>query len=479
VRLLTFILNTPDTTLFLNIILSLTIVAISLWGYYRLGRPTPLYFGAAYLLFALSHLILLTGYGTVLENFLILVRTLGYVLVAVGLFAILKDIIEHRKAEEALRGSEEHLNVTFEQTAVGIVEFFTNDTIDRCNQKFAEILGCTQGELVSRSIWDIIPPDDHLLHFEAINGVLRGNLPEYSGEMLITRSDHSLVWCQISLSAVRTDTGKPKYFILVLKDIAERKRVEEELSLLNTGLESRIAERTRELEWANSALLAENQQRSLAEEKLKCSLVEKEILIKEIHHRVKNNLQVIISLLFLQAKKTDDPRSESALIDSQTRVKSMALVHEKLYQSDSLSSIDFHGYLQNLITNLMITYGVDQTRVRITISVNELPLTINTAIPLGLIMNELVSNSLKYAFPNGQPGNLSVSGDIYENTMSVKVRDDGQGIPASLDWKHAESLGLHLVQMLIRQLKGTVELSRESGTEFTLTIPLARKGGVV
>ncbi|MEI8331238.1 MAG: histidine kinase dimerization/phosphoacceptor domain -containing protein [Methanomicrobiales archaeon] len=476
---MTFILNTPETTLFLNVILSLTIVAISLWGYYRLGGPTPLYFGAAYLFFTLSHLILLSGYGTFLETILILVRTLGYILVAVGLFALLKDIIEQKKAKEALMESEEYINVMFEQTSFGIVEFFTNDTIDRCNRKFAEIFGCTQGELVSRSIWDIIPSYDKLLHFEDINGVLQGVLQEYSGEILITRSDHSLVWCQISLSAVRSETGKSKYFILVLKDIAEHKRIAEELSLLNAGLEGRIAERTRELEWANSALLAENQQRSLAEEKLKCSLLEKEILIKEIHHRVKNNLQVIISLLSVQAKNTEDPRSESALLDSQTRVKSMAIVHEKLYQSDSLSSIDFHGYLQNLIGNLMITYGIDQTRVRITIAVNELPLAINTAIPLGLIMNELVSNSLKYAFPGGQSGNLSVSSTVYENSIVVNVRDDGQGIPASLDWKHAESLGLHLVQMLTRQLKGTVELSRENGTEFTLTIPLAQRGGVV
>jgi len=471
--------NPTTLTPLVNLILSLTIVAISLWGYHRLKGPTPLYFGAAYLLFALSHLILLLGYEQVLATFLIVVRTLGYILVAVGLFAILKDIIEHKRSEEALKESEEHLNITFEQTAVGIVEFFTNDTINRYNRKFAEILGCTEGGLISKSIWDVIPPDDHLLHYEAINSVIRWDQQEYSGEMLITRSNHSLVWCQISLSAARTERGKPKYFILVLEDITERKSAEEKLSLLNTGLESRIVERTRELEWANSALVAENRQRSLAEEQLRHSLLEKEILIKEIHHRVKNNLQVIISLLFLQARKTEDPRSEAALTDSQTRVKSMALVHEKLYQSDSLSSIDFHGYLQNLISNLMITYGIDQTRVRITISVHELPLTINTAIPLGLIMNELISNSLKYAFPDGRTGVLIVSGDVYENTMIIKVRDNGRGIPKSLDWKHAESLGLHLVQMLTRQLKGTIELSQESGTEFTLTIPVAQSGGAV
>lgn len=470
-------LETIDLTVFVNLVLSLTIVAVSLWGYYRIGRPTPLYFGAAYLLFALSHLVLLTGFPHNPQTLLIVMRTMGYILVAVGLFAILSDILERRKAEEALQESEEHLNVTFEQTAVGIVEFFTNDAIERYNQKFAEILGCSGDELLTRSIWEIIPPDDHLLHFEAINGVIRGDLPEYSGEMLITRKDHSLVWCQISLSAVRTESGKPKYFILALEDITERKHAEEELSLLNSGLESRIAERTRELERVNQALMTENQQRSLIEEQLKSSLHEKDILIKEVHHRVKNNLQIIVSLLYLQARKTDDHVSEAALIDSQTRIKSMALIHEKLYQSDSLSSIDFQGYLQNLIANLMITYGIDPKRVRIDLSIQPLPLTINTAIPLGLIMNELISNSLKYAFPDGQTGKLSIRGDVNGDTMVVNVRDNGKGIPESLDWKHAESLGLHLVQMLTRQLKGTIELSGQEGAEFTLTIPVASGGG--
>jgi PAS domain S-box-containing protein len=459
-----------------NLILSLAIVTVSLWGYYRIGKPTPLYFGAAYLLFAISHLLLL--FRTVPESDLIYLRAPGYILIAVGLFALFRDILERRKAEEALMESEEHLNVTFEQTSVGIMEFFTNDAISRYNRKFAEILGVTEDELINRPIWDIISTDDSLQHFETINRVIRGDLQEYSGEILIPRHNNSRVWCQISLSAVRTDLGKPKYFILVLEDITERKHAEEELSRLNTGLESRIIERTRELEWVNSALVTENRQRSLAEEKLKTSLQEKEILIKEIHHRVKNNLQIIISLLFLQAKKTDDPLSEAALTDSQTRVKSMALIHEKLYQSDSLSSIDFHGYLQNLVSNLMITYGIDKNRVRTQISVQQLPLTITTAIPLGLIMNELVSNSLKYAFPGGREGILSVSSNVHENTVIVKVRDNGWGIPESLDWKHAESLGLCLVQMLTRQLKGTIELSRESGTEFTLTIPLVQ-GGMV
>jgi PAS domain S-box-containing protein len=464
--------ETIDLTVLVNLLLSITIVVVSLWGYHRIGKPTPLYFGAAYVLFAVSHLVLLTGAGWFPQILLIPMRIGGYLLVAIGLFALLQEILDRQRAEESLKESEEHQSATFEQTAVGIVEFLPGDRISRCNRTFARILGSPENELVSRSIWDVIPPDDHLLHFRGINEVLRNERREYSGEMLITRNDGTAVWCQALLSAVRAPDLTPKYFILVIADITDRKRAEEELFSLNTGLESRIVERTQELERVNRALVTENNQRSLAEDQLRKSLQEKEVLIKEIHHRVKNNLQIIVSLLFLQAAKTGDPTSADALMDSQTRVKSMALVHEKLYQSADVSSIDFQAYLQNLVSNLMVTYGVDQARIRVTVAAEDLPLTINTAIPLGLIMNEMVSNSLKYAFPDNRGGELCITGQVAGKNIIVSVRDNGCGIPESLDWKHAESLGLHLVQMLTRQLRGTVELIRIHGTEFVITIPV-------
>jgi two-component sensor histidine kinase len=339
------LLESVDLTVLTNLVLSITVVAISIWGYSRIGKPTPLYFGMAYVLFALSHFITLIGMNQLHATALIMLRTAGYILVAVGLFAIIRDIIGRQQFE----------------------------------------------------------------------------------------------W---------------------------------ELEVFNTKLEDRVAERTQELMMANRLLIEEVRQRSFAEDRLKLALHEKEVLLKEIHHRVKNNLQIIISLLFLQAKKNDDPATTAALMDSQTRVKSMALVHEKLYQSENLSSIDFAGYLQNLVSNLMVAYGAENRHIRVSITAKDLPLTINTAIPLGLIMNELVSNTLKYAFPDGRDGDLSIEGHAQSDTMRIIVRDNGVGIPGSLDWRYTESLGLHLVQMLTRQLKGTVDLSRGGGTEFRFTIPV-------
>jgi PAS domain S-box-containing protein len=469
-------LESIDLTVLVNLLLSLTIVIVSIWGYIRIGKPTPLYFGIAYLLFALSHLAMLTGYAPVAGLPLILMRTGGYLLVAVGLFALIRDILERQRAEQALRESEERLCATFDQAAVGIVEFQPDERICRCNHRSAEILGCTEDKLLATPVWQIIPPDDSLWHLDAINRVLQGEYDEYCATIPLIRKDGALIWCQAYLSSVRGADTKPKYFILVLEDITARKLAEDELASLNTGLENRIQERTHELEWVNSALVTENRQRSTAEEQLRTSLHEKEVLLREIHHRVKNNLQIIVSLLYLQANKTDDPGFSEALMESQTRVRSMALIHEKLYQSDNLSSIDFEGYLKNLVANLMVSYGVDRSRVKVTIAVDSLPMTINTAIPLGLIMNELVSNTLKYAFPQGNSGEVSIRGSMEGDTIHICVRDNGRGIPESFDWKHADSLGLSLVQMLIRQLKGTIELSRNAGTEFTISVPTRGKG---
>ena len=472
-------LESINLTVLVNLLLSLTIVLVSVWGYFRIGKPTPLYFGIAYVLFALSHLAMLTGSTLIAGLPLILMRTGGYLLVAVGLFALIRDIIERQRAEQALRESEERLCATFDQAAVGIVEFLPDKRICRCNHRSAEILGCTEDKLLATPVFEIIPPDDSLWHIDAIGRVLAGDYDEYCATIPLVRKDGAPIWCQVYLSSVRGADIKPKYFILVLEDITARKLAEEELASLNTGLESRIRERTHELEWVNSALVTENRQRSAAEEQLRTSLHEKEVLLREIHHRVKNNLQIIVSLLYLQANKTDDPGFSEALMESQTRVRSMALIHEKLYQSENLSSIDFEGYLKNLVANLMVSYGVDRSRVKVTVAVDSLPMTINTAIPLGLIMNELISNTLKYAFPPGNSGEVSIRGSMEGDTIHLSVRDTGRGIPESFDWKHADSLGLSLVQMLIRQLKGTIELSRNAGTEFTISVPAQGKGVTV
>ena len=211
-------------------------------------------------------------------------------------------------------------------------------------------------------------------------------------------------------------------------------------------------------------------ERKRAEEALKASLREKEVLLKEIHHRVKNNMQVISSLLSLQARHLDDPRAIGMFKDSQHRIRSMALVHEKLYQSKDLSKIDFGQYLQNLVVYLVHSYQVDSGRVRMKIDVGDAALDINTAIPCGLIVNELVTNAIKHAFPGGRKGEVRVSlRPGPDGRFALTVGDNGVGMPKGVDFHKTDTLGMQLVTMLVSQLDGTITLIKKQGTAFRIS----------
>ncbi len=208
----------------------------------------------------------------------------------------------------------------------------------------------------------------------------------------------------------------------------------------------------------------------LAEEQIKKSLKEKEVLLREIHHRVKNNMQIISSLLMLQSQYLKDKKDADIFIDSQNRIESMSLVHEKLYQTGDLARIDFKEYIEDMVSGLFQSYGVDAGNIALNINVEHILLTIDSAIPCGLIINELVTNSLKHAFPEGRDGEIKVvlrSTD--ENTIELLVGDNGIGIPADIDFRKTESLGLHLVTILAEnQLNGGINLDRSNGTEFQI-----------
>jgi PAS domain S-box-containing protein len=210
-------------------------------------------------------------------------------------------------------------------------------------------------------------------------------------------------------------------------------------------------------------------ERKKAEDRLQRSLQEKEVLLREIHHRVKNNMQVISSLLNLQSRHVTDPGVLEMFRESQRRIRSMALIHERLYQSSDLSRVEFSQYLRNLATHLFHSYQVDASRVQLKIEAEEVHLDINTAIPCGLIVNELVSNALKHAFPEGRSGELRIdlhraAGDGY----LLKVKDDGAGFPEGLDFRRTETLGMQIVGTLVSQIDASIDLARDKGTEFTI-----------
>lgn len=211
------------------------------------------------------------------------------------------------------------------------------------------------------------------------------------------------------------------------------------------------------------------------------SLREKEVLLKEIHHRVKNNLQVISSLLNLQSEKITQPDLLETFMESKNRIRAMALVHEKLYQSKDLSQIDFTEYMHSFLSYMDGSHNLNPEKVRMHVNALEQShyFKIDTAIPCGLILNELISNSFKYAFPEKREGNIHLFFGLEKelknaNHYILEVADDGIGIPSSIDIKSPHSLGLQLLEMLTEQLGGTLNLDRTNGTKFTLRFPIMK-----
>jgi PAS domain S-box-containing protein len=211
--------------------------------------------------------------------------------------------------------------------------------------------------------------------------------------------------------------------------------------------------------------------RMAAEEEVKKSSNNLEILLKEIHHRVKNNLQIITSILNLQIRKIEDPTTIEALRDSQSRVRSMALVHEHLYRGRDFSHIDLGNYIRALGTGLFQSYKAANQSIRFDLNIRNIYVDINTSIPLGLISNELITNSLKYAFMGKKDGKISISASENLQALTFVVADNGIGMPDTITLENQASLGLRLVSLLTSQLKGTVTIDRSEGTKFVFTIP--------
>jgi len=222
-----------------------------------------------------------------------------------------------------------------------------------------------------------------------------------------------------------------------------------------------------------TVVLRDISERKIFEKRLQDSLSEKETLLREIHHRVKNNLQVISSLFTMQKLSTEDPDRLNLIQESQHRIQSMALIHEKIYQSEDLSRVRFDEYIRELVTDIFQSYEVYPGKIKLHFEMKPLSVHVDMAIPCSLILNELTSNTLKYAFPGESTGKMLIR--IEEKPtkqLHLLFEDNGVGLPDSIEIKNVESLGLRLVRLLTRQLKGKLELKREAGTSFSFHFPI-------
>jgi PAS domain S-box-containing protein len=341
---------------------------------------------------------------------------------------IAEDITERRHLEEVLRLQERAIAAS----SNGIVILDAqqpNYPISFVNPAFEQITGYSEAEVIGCNWWTLLGQDFHQQELSVLRQALDTqqsctvNLRNY-------RKDGQLFWNELSVAPIYDGQGHLTNYIGIQTDITERKQ---------------------------------------AEISLQRSLHEKELLLKEIHHRVKNNLLVVSSLLELQTDYLEDPQAVQCFEDSQNRIKSIALVHEKLYQSKNLAQIDFAEYLELLLNHLCDTFDAYTRQIEVEFSADKILLNLETVTPCGLIVSELISNVFKHAFPNQKAGKLWLTArQDAEKLVTILVRDNGIGLPEELDICHTDSLGLQLVCLLAKQLECDIQVFRHQGTAFQL-----------
>jgi PAS domain S-box-containing protein len=345
-----------------------------------------------------------------------------------------RDITDTKIAEQDLLRSEERYRITAEATGQLVYDLdLCTGTISWQGAVLA-VTGYTPEEFsaMDPQRWrGLVHPDDRAKVEAAFQGALSGGSPAMM-EYRMRKKNGDYVDISGNGVVLMTKAHEPERMLGTMTNISARKQVEMEIA---------------------------------------ASLKEKEVLLKEIHHRVKNNLQVISSLLSLQSGATMDTHAREQLRESQNRIRSMALIHERLYQSENLAQVNFGEYVRSLVAFLFRSYNVPN--IRVIYSIDHFNLPVNTAIPCGLVINELVSNALKYAFKDRTGGEIEIGFSLLEGNRGVlMVRDDGVGFPRDLDYRATQTLGMQLVNTLTTQIDGTLGLIRDRGTTFTITMPL-------
>lgn len=333
----------------------------------------------------------------------------------------------------ALRESEERYRRIVETASEGIWTIDADSYTTFVNDKMAQMLGfCCPQQMLEKPLWEFI--DKAELENARKNVDRRRQGISEQHDFKFRRQDGRDLWALISTTPLLDEHQNYLGALAMVTDITERMK---------------------------------------AEEKIQTSLKEKEVLLKEIHHRVKNNLYVIYNLLDLQSDTISNPRIQNLFADSQNRIQTMALIHEQLYQSNNLAQINFADYIHNLLDNLLSSFDTGFCQIQTLINVEPINFDIETAIPCGLLINELVTNSFKYAFNDHISGEIGIDmhqlKNCQEEKYQLKISDNGTGIPEDIDWQNSPSLGLRLVNILAEQLEATIELDRTNGTSFCLT----------
>ncbi|MHB8090217.1 MAG: PAS domain S-box protein [Syntrophales bacterium] len=366
------------------------------------------------------------------------------------------DITSRKQAEEALRRSEENFRRSLDDSPLGVrIVTIEGETI-YANRPILDIYDFDSiEELNTTPVKKRYTPESYAEFQIRKEKRRKGKYDPFEYEVSIVRKNGEVRHLQVFRKEILWD-GK-RQFQVIYQDITERKQAEEVIERQFQVLYNDITER------------------KLSEERIHASLREKEILLMEVHHRVKNNMQVISGLLDLQASSSGNPELIERLNESQSRIRSMALIHEKLYGSKDFARIDLAGYVRTLSQDLFQSYKINPGKIDLIVQPDgDVYVDINKAIPCGLILNELISNVFKHAFPRDRHGELQIIIRETKNTeIEILLRDNGLGLPDDVDIHQPRTVGLHLVNGLVKnQLDGQMEVRRDNGTEFRIKFPL-------
>jgi PAS domain S-box-containing protein len=353
---------------------------------------------------------------------------------------------QRTRAEAAAAVTEAQYRISFENAAVGKAQFDpVSHNMIRVNTALAAMLGYAPEELAGKHGWDFVWPEDRDVDRESWRRVLAGEIDTFTSEKRYMRRDGTPVWGRVSTAAVRDPaTGAPTIAISVIEDIDARRRSQADLVVANKALEAMVAERT-------------------------LALSQRDLLLREVYHRVKNNLQIVDGLLVMQARELTDEAAKTALIGLRNRVYALGLVHHQLMGSSDLQTFDFAPFLEELSANILEGGAARE----VTLDVKAVPLNVGLdfAIPLGLLVTELVTNSLKHAFPDGR-GRIEVElARAGDGSVSLVVADNGRGLAAArADSDGPRGLGENIIKGLVAQLRGTMSVSEDNGTRSEVRV---------